>query len=431
MAKTTTATKPVTSPQSAPNNLPATTKIDQIEKMIALRGARMTSLIPSHLTINRVKDGVVAALGRNPDLMECTPTSIVLSALEAAECGLSLSPTLKEADILKVWDNKNKCYVAQFRPRYGGLMKLARQSKEITKIFAHAVREGDEFRYAYGLHKDMTHVPKDGNKGALSHAYCVWTLANGETDFVVMDRERILEIKGRSESGKRGFGPWLSDEEEMWRKTCVRNASKYMPLSADPFLKAVALDNEREGDQSVTLRNGEVVPMDTDGMGEMVDITAPSQPAPKGSSNLAHLEARVMGAAQPPADDGDPGPGAPEPTPAPVAKKASPKPQVKQEAKGAVQTPAPQQTKPWTAPVIPVTDTGEGPDWATWYSQMGAAINKIDTAERLAEFEAANEESVGQLGFINGEMADDVRALLEARMGDLTGVAGRQPGEEG
>jgi hypothetical protein len=64
-----------------------------------------------------------------------------------------------------------------------------------------------------------------------------------------MSKEQILAIRDRSSAKTKDgniVGPWKTDEAEMWRKTVVRRASKYMPLSTEAQ-RAVAVDNQAEG----------------------------------------------------------------------------------------------------------------------------------------------------------------------------------------
>jgi recombinational DNA repair protein RecT len=64
-----------------------------------------------------------------------------------------------------------------------------------------------------------------------------------------MSKEEILAIRDRSSSKTKDgtiVGPWDTDEPEMWRKTVVRRASKYMPLSTEAQ-RAVMTDNQAEG----------------------------------------------------------------------------------------------------------------------------------------------------------------------------------------
>lgn len=236
--------------------------IDRFKQELSLRKDMMTSLLPKNINFDKFQAIVIAAVGSNPDLLECDRGSLLKSCIQAAELGLSLNPTLGEGDILKVWNNRTKRNDAQFRPRYMGLMKLARQSGEVMKIEAEIVRENDEFLIQKGDDPRLEHRIKLGNRGEMVGAYCIWTLKDGNKQFEVMDRDQILAIRDRSSAKtKEGkiVGPWATDQEEMWRKTVVRRASKYMPRATDAFSNAVALDNLLEVGHEVDIKDGEVI----------------------------------------------------------------------------------------------------------------------------------------------------------------------------
>jgi recombination protein RecT len=179
-------------------------------------------------------------------------------------------------------------------------MKLARQSGEVKWIEAHVVHKNDVFEEERGLNPVLIHRPARGDAGPPTHAYCVWKLADGEKKFEVMTAEQILAIKARSSSkNKQGdvVGPWVSDAEEMWRKTVVRRASKYMPRSTDSFAKAVALDNLREAGVDARVEDGEV-------LFDAEDITGgPGEPAVQVVQNL---EEKVAAKKAEPAKDAAP-----------------------------------------------------------------------------------------------------------------------------
>ena len=230
------------------SNLPAK-PMDRFKQELAMRESHLRSLLPQAMTVDKFQGIVVAAVADNMDLLECDRGSLLKACLSAAELGLSLNKSMGEADILKVWDNRLKKNVAQFRPRYKGLMKLAMQSGEVLKIESRLVHENDVFEVEEGLDARIVHKHGLSNRGAMVGAYCVWKLKNGETQFEVMNKEQILAIRDRSSAKTKDgniVGPWKTDEAEMWRKTVVRRASKYMPLSTEAQ-RAVAVDNQAEG----------------------------------------------------------------------------------------------------------------------------------------------------------------------------------------
>jgi recombination protein RecT len=74
-----------------------------------------------------------------------------------------------------------------------------------------------------------------GNRGELVGAYCVVRTSTGAYLTEEMDVKQLHEVRARSEAfsgGKQNkppSGPWVTDYEEMCRKTVVKRASKYWP----------------------------------------------------------------------------------------------------------------------------------------------------------------------------------------------------------
>lgn len=223
--------------------------IDRFKQELALREGHLRSLLPQAMTVDKFQAIVVAAVADNMDLLDCDRGSLLKACLNAAELGLSLNKNMGEADILKVWDGRMKKNVAQFRPRYKGLMKLALQAGEVLKIESRLVYANDVFEVEQGIDPRIIHKHGLSDRGEKIGAYCVWKLKNGESQFEIMSKEEILAIRDRSSSKTKDgniVGPWKTDEAEMWRKTVVRRASKYMPLSTEAQ-RAVMADNQAEG----------------------------------------------------------------------------------------------------------------------------------------------------------------------------------------
>lgn len=249
------------------NGTPPARPIEDFKKEIELRLPMFQAMLPAHVDVDKFKVAVITAVGNNPKLLEAERGSLFKAAMEAADLGLSLNPQRREAVILPVYNRRTQRFEAQFRPEYIGLMKLARQSGEVTNIYAHVVHEADTFRFEYGLKPDLVHVPAREPRGDRTYAYCVWTLKDGTTAFEVMSRDDILAIRDRSQAKDKDgnmVGPWVTDESEMWRKTVVRRASKYMPLSAEEFQRAARIDDLREAGESVSVSQGEIITDITD-----------------------------------------------------------------------------------------------------------------------------------------------------------------------
>ena len=244
--------------------------IDRFKQELGLREGMLKDLLPKNMTVQKFQAIVVSAVADNMDLLDCDRGSLLKSCLQAAELGLSLNKSMAEADILKVWNGRAKRNEAQFRPRYKGLMKLALQGGDVLKIESRIVYANDTFEVEEGIDPRITHKHGLGNRGEMIGAYCVWKLRNGESQFEVMSKEEIEAIRDRSSSKtKEGkvVGPWMTDPAEMWRKTVVRRATKYMPLSTEAA-RAVHIDNVAEGVEDI---DGDIVEHDADDITSMFD----------------------------------------------------------------------------------------------------------------------------------------------------------------
>lgn len=243
-------------------NQVATAKpMDRFKQELALREGMLKDLLPKGMPLAKFQAIVVSAVADNMDLLDCDRGSLLKACLQAAELGLSLNKSMAEADILKVYNGRARRNEAQFRPRYKGLMKLALQGGEVLKIESRIVYSNDLFEVEEGIEPRIIHKHGLSSRGEMVGAYCVWKLRNGESQFEVMSKEEIEAIRDRSSSKtKEGklVGPWVTDPAEMWRKTVVRRATKYMPLSTEAA-RAVRIDNVAEGIEDIEVEaDGEI-----------------------------------------------------------------------------------------------------------------------------------------------------------------------------
>lgn len=344
--------------------------IDHFKQEIVLRKESITKRLPAQCSWEKYQGIVEGAVMNNMDLLECDRKTLLLACLDAAALGLDLNKSMAEADILKVWNGKTRRSEAQFRPRYKGLMKLALQSGEVLKIESRLIYENDEFEIVEGTSPYITHKRKLGNRGEKIGAYCTWTLRNGEVQFEVMSADEILAIRNRSSSkNKNGdlVGPWVTDEAEMWRKTVVRRATKYMPMSPE-VARAIHIDNVAEGIVDADDFAGHV--------SDITDIDDGPMPTPEpevAERQVASLEERVTRA------------------------KAAPQPE-----------PEPEHEPEVSIDYLHPIDDDDGlPDWDAWshaaygiVSDLGASLRKewADVhADLLAEAEMMAPKSVANL----------------------------------
>lgn len=399
--------------------VPAKAKpVDVFRTELELRRAMFAPMLPNRVPWDKFVATVCTAVTFNLDLLECDRGSLLRAAATAAELGLSMNPAMGECDILKVWNNRTRKYEAQCRPRVKGMMKLARNSGEITMINAQVVHENDFFEWELGLVPKLVHKPAKAKRGEMTHCYCVWKTTDGEVSFEVMDREQVYKIRGRTSSkNKEGqvVGPWITDEDEMWRKTVVKRSTKYMPLSAEALQKAAKVDNLHEAGDDYDLDHGEIVANDS--FAGAMDITgSDDDEQPAGNSQVDALEGKVVGRGRA-RQQQEPDPGAaagfgehadPEPKkePKPAAKA---KPEPKPEAKAEPEKPA--------IPVIEAAkDSKNRVNWSGYVDDVIEALKPLD-ADTVAAWQAANQQTIGELEFEQPALAQRLADELAMMMG--------------
>jgi len=231
--------------------VPASQKMLTLKNMLDSKKGAIQAILPKHLSAERILKVAMVAASRNPTLMECDQLSILRAVMVAAQLGLEPDGPLGHAYLVPFRNSRANRMEAQFQIGYRGLIALARRSGEIESIEAHVVHEGDEFECSFGLQGVLRHVPAWDAKtvGELRAAYAVARLKGGAVQYEVMTRSQIEGIRARSRSGNTG--PWVSDFDEMARKTVVKRLCKYLPLSVE-LAQAVTADNAEEiGDTAI------------------------------------------------------------------------------------------------------------------------------------------------------------------------------------
>jgi len=185
---------------------------------------------------------------KNPILMNCNPMTVIASLLNVSLTGITLNPILGYAYLIP--RRVSGVFECCLDVSYKGLIQILTDSGGVKNMYAHVVYEKDKFTIEYGAEPRLVHQPHLGrDKGQVTGVYGVAVLADGEKSFDYMDVEEINYIKGRSEMGKRGSGPWSTDFNEMAKKTILKRMFKYLPKN-DRLMRvaeAIAIDNENNG----------------------------------------------------------------------------------------------------------------------------------------------------------------------------------------
>ncbi|MFE1631291.1 recombinase RecT [Brevibacillus reuszeri] len=237
-----------------------------IKKELADNFQAIKSLVPKHMTPERLARITLTAISRTPLLVECTPASIVGAVMNCATLGLE--PNLIGHAYLVPYKNKQGFMECQFQIGYKGQIDLIRRTGDVSKIYAETVYENDLFIYIKGEDKRLIHVPFDmlhhlenfvpnkddfmdimmaqalqvikardpKDEGKPVRYYSAYRMKDDAFDFMTMTVEQCKKHANKhSKSKKNGqlTGPWADHFDSMAKKTCIKEMAKYMPISIE------------------------------------------------------------------------------------------------------------------------------------------------------------------------------------------------------
>lgn len=206
---------------------------------------QIVKVLPKHLPPDRFVRVALTAIQRNPDLLKCDKESFFNCLLSLTE--LALEPDGRRAHLIPFWSEKRKTYECQLIIDYKGYVDLITRpgkGNDVSTIYPGIVREHDDFifnrgiveRHVIDLHKT------EAERGPVIGAYVIIRMKDGAMKCEIMNVEEIAKIKARSKASKSG--PWITDENEMRKKTVLRRAIKTMPIN-DQTAKALEVDYDR------------------------------------------------------------------------------------------------------------------------------------------------------------------------------------------
>ena len=237
-------------PSAAGTNVSQVRTLDDLplQRAIASMEDKFAAALPTHIPAPRfVRTAINAVL--KPDMEKVAATSagrqsIYESCLKAAADGLLLDG--REAALVRYNTKVNDSWtdVAQYMPMIAGILKKVRNSGEVDTVYCNPVYSNDTFKLslvAEGV--PVAHEPALNDRGEFVGVYAVARLKNGSwTQPEWMSKSQVDAIRERSKTGatmdrdgkpRKPNGPWVTDYDEMARKTVLRRAAKLWPSSTD------------------------------------------------------------------------------------------------------------------------------------------------------------------------------------------------------
>lgn len=206
-------------------------KIERMQKEFAMaqpRGMEAVQLIRDAQTCVRM----------TPKLAECEHTSVLGALMTCAQLGLRPG-VLGQAYLLPLWNGRNRRMEAQLVLGYQGLLELIYRSGMVSMVDARVRYENDEWLFEYGIESDkLIHRPAEGHRGKAVAYYAIARFKDGAVKMTrpvtvaEMEEHRDKYAMAKKKDGTV-VGPWVTQFDEMAKKTVLRDLAKTMPKSPE------------------------------------------------------------------------------------------------------------------------------------------------------------------------------------------------------
>jgi len=182
------------------------------------------------------------AIRLNPQLIDCTPESMLAALLLSAQVRLEPGP-LGHVYLVPY---KRECV---WMLGYTGILELARRSEKVGAIKARVVWDNDDYHY-WEKDGDEHYELRPGNESERAVRLLVivsWKERAAGTWLrraIECPRSRVERARAASPAARKQTGPWVTDETAMWAKTGIRFARPWLPLTTEAGY-AVSMDDSR------------------------------------------------------------------------------------------------------------------------------------------------------------------------------------------
>jgi recombination protein RecT len=248
---------------------------------------RLASVLPAHMTPERMVAVTLTALSRTPALAgpDVDQASFFKAMMLLSEVGLE--PNGTHAHLIPFWNSKRQCREVQLILDYKGLVLLARRAGYAVE--SRVVYANDSLEYegtevtrhvpSYLLGKDET--------GEIIAFYCrVSSVDPNVNDSRVEFMSRAEVDRVRDASRSSSHGPWKDHYAEMGRKTVFRRAAKYIAFEAKTQQAILSGDD----DVPITITAQRAKAVDVEEFKAMLDVSHQSDDQESQSSPVTHDE---------------------------------------------------------------------------------------------------------------------------------------------
>ena len=195
--------------------------------------------LPKDFNRARFIQNTIAVIKQNPTLTAYNQNELLTCCLKSAYLGLDFMNG-------EAWIVPYKGH-PQWQLGYKGACKFVKKYsiRPMTDIYAKVVRKGDEF--TYGVKDNKPYVewkPVPFNGGEMVGVFAVAIFNDGGFLTEVMSKEDVDKIRKRSMASNNG--PWVTDYEEMAKKTVLKRLCKMIETDFDNTEQKQAWESDND-----------------------------------------------------------------------------------------------------------------------------------------------------------------------------------------
>ncbi len=169
----------------------------------------------------------LTAIRLNPALYECSQESLLAALLLSAQVGLDPGPL----GYVYLVPFKTEC---QWILGYTGIIELARRSERVAALRSILVWNCDEYTLPHdsqsGVRWDHTPGP-ESDRETREGVIVAWNELSAGKWFPNAIWVSAARVERARSASRAKSGPWFTDPDPMWRKTGIRAARPFLPLS--------------------------------------------------------------------------------------------------------------------------------------------------------------------------------------------------------
>lgn len=201
-----------------------------LKQMFVQNQKKLLNLCGDEKKAAKLMTTVIMVADKNPQVMQCTPQSILSCILQSA------------AENLWPVGHPPKAYYVPYKgtltfiPSYQAYIAKMFETGYVTKINCKVVWEADEFEYIEGSDEKIIHRSyrgHDSGRGARIGVYCITRNKYGFEEITFLTASQVEGIRSRSAAKDSQYSPWNSktplEVDWMWMKSAIRQRYKMIP----------------------------------------------------------------------------------------------------------------------------------------------------------------------------------------------------------